>query len=56
MQVTLAGTHSSGNLDPEEDTSCSQTGTAMEQQRHQPTHKIFDPEFILSTGNAGMEV
>jgi hypothetical protein len=51
--VTLAVAHSTGDIEPEEATSSSQAGTLMEQQEYKPTHKFFNPEFILSTRNAG---
>ena len=51
--VTLAVTHI-WDMEPEEVTSSSQAGTPVEQWRHQPTHKTFNPKFILSTRNAGM--
>ena len=52
MGVTLAVTHSIGDMEPEEATSFSQAATPVERQRHQPTHKTFNPKFILSTRNA----
>ena len=52
-RVTLAVTHYIGDVEPEETTSC-QAGAPVEQWRHQPTHKTFNPKFILSTRNAGM--
>jgi hypothetical protein len=42
-----------GAMEPEEVTSCSLAGTPVEQYRHQPTHKNFNPKFILSTRNIG---
>ena len=53
MGLTLAVTHYIGDLEPEENTFCIQAGTPVEQERHQPTHKHFDPKFILSIRNAG---
>ena len=53
VKVTLAVTLYIGSMEPEEATSCSQTGTLLETQRHQPTYKTFNPKFILSTRNAG---
>jgi hypothetical protein len=54
--VTLAVTQYIGHMEPEEVTSCSQTGTiTMEQQGQQPTHKTFTTKFILSTRNVGIE-
>jgi hypothetical protein len=55
MRVTLAVTHSLGDMEPEEDTSCSQVGTPVERQGHQPTYKTFHPKCIQSTRNVGME-
>jgi hypothetical protein len=43
MRVTLAVTHSIGDMEPEEATSCSQEGK-VEQQGNQHTHKTFDPK------------
>lgn len=43
MGVSLAVTHSFGDMDPEEAISYSQIGTPMEQKRHQPTQKTFNP-------------
>ena len=56
MGVSLAVTHSIGNVGPEEATSCSQARSLMEQQGHQPTHKTFHPKFVLSRRNVGMEL
>jgi hypothetical protein len=53
MGVTLAMTHSSGDAETEEATSCSKAGTPVELSGHKPTHKTIDPKFILSTRNAG---
>jgi hypothetical protein len=47
-------THSIEDMEPEEATSCIQAGTLVEPQRHQPTHKTFNPKFILSTRNLGI--
>jgi len=44
----------SWDMEPDEFTSCSQAETLVEGQRHQPTHKTFNPKSILSTRNAGM--
>jgi hypothetical protein len=54
MGVTLAVTHYTGDMEPEEATSCSHAGTPVVQKRDQHTHKTFGPKFILSTRNAGM--
>ena len=53
--VTSAVTHSIGDMEPEEATSCSQAGTPVELQEHQPTHETFNLKFTLSRKNAGME-
>ena len=42
----LVETTNSGTMEPEVVTSCSQTG-------HWSTHKNFNPNFVLSTRNAG---
>jgi hypothetical protein len=46
-------TYYNGSIESEEATSYSQIGIPVEQWRHQPTHKTFNPNFILSTRNAG---
>jgi hypothetical protein len=55
--VTSDVSHNFGDIEPEEATSCSQAGSPEEWWRHQPTHNIFNPKFILSTSNIalGME-
>jgi hypothetical protein len=53
MWVTLAVAHITGDIEPEKATSSSQ---AVEQSRHQPTHKTSNLKFILSTTNAGAEM
>jgi hypothetical protein len=53
MRVSLAVTHYTGDMEPEEVTSYIQAGTPVEPLRYQPTHKTFNPKFILSTRNAG---
>ena len=53
MGVTLAVTHSIGDMEPEEATLYSRAGTPVEQQEHQLTHKTFNPQIILSTRYAG---
>ena len=55
MRLILAMTHNVGDMEPKAATSCSQAGTPMEQGRHQPTHKTFNPKFILSTRSTGTE-
>lgn len=48
MGVILAVTHKTGNMEPEGNTgpSCSQAGTPVEEQEHQPTHEAFNPKFF----------
>lgn len=45
MGASLAVAHYIGHRKPEEVTSCNQVGTPMTQQRHQHTHKTFNPKF-----------
>jgi hypothetical protein len=54
MGVTLAVTHSIGDIKPKEAISCGEAGTSVELQRYQHTHKTFNPKCILSTRNAGI--
>jgi hypothetical protein len=54
-RVTLAVTHYIDDMEPEEATSCSQSGTPMEPKRQQPTHKTFNPKFILSINSQTLE-
>ena len=56
MEVTLAGTHSTGDMELSEATFCSQAGNPVKQQGHQYTHKIFYPKCILSTSDVGSGV
>ena len=53
MGVTLAVTHSTGDMKPEKAIFSCQAGTTEDRQGHQPTHKPFNPEFILSERNVG---
>ena len=53
-KVTLAVTHYTEDMEPEETTSCVQAGTPVKKQRPQPTYKTFSTKFILSTSNVGM--
>lgn len=41
---------------PRRGTSCSQAGTPMERYGHPPTHRTFNPKFVLSTENAGTKL
>ena len=54
MKVTLAETYSTGDMEPEVATSSSHARPLCQRidQKHQPTHKIFDPKFFLSKRNA----
>jgi hypothetical protein len=45
--------HSIENMEPEEAAFCSQTEISVELKRQHPTHKIFDPKFILCIINKG---
>lgn len=56
LRVTLAEIPSSGDSKPEVATSCNQVGASEEEQRHQCTHKIFNPKFVLPTRNAGAKM
>jgi hypothetical protein len=53
QESTNAVTHNTGAMEPEKTTSCSQAGTSVEGERHHPTHKTFNPKFILCIRNAG---
>lgn len=53
MGVTLAVTQSTGDMEPDEATSCSQAGTSVERWEHQPAHTTSNPKFILSTRHTG---
>jgi hypothetical protein len=55
MGVTLAETHSSEDMEPDEATTYSQAGSPVEQKGHQSTHKTFNPKFVLRIRNAGTE-
>jgi hypothetical protein len=37
-----------GDWEPEIVTSCSQARLPMEEFGHQPSHKTFDPQFVLT--------
>jgi hypothetical protein len=47
MGVTLTVISSSGEMEHEETTSTRQSGPPVDRCPHQPTFKIFDPEFFL---------
>lgn len=55
MWMTLAERLKSTDEEPEEATFCSESGPPVKRQEHQPINKTFDPKFILSLRNAGME-
>jgi hypothetical protein len=48
MLVTLSEMYNSGDMELEEATSYSQPESPMEKHGYQPTHKTFDPKFVLS--------
>jgi hypothetical protein len=56
MWVILNKMPNSGEIEPEETTSSSQTGLSVERWRHQHTFKIFNPELFLSKRNAGTKM
>ena len=43
MRINLFVPHYIGDLQPEESTSYCQTGTPEVLERHEPTHKTFNP-------------
>jgi hypothetical protein len=51
MGLILTVTHSTGDMEPEEATSCSQAGPLVDLKRHQPTYETFNSKFIPSKGN-----
>ena len=53
--MTLAKMPNSGDIEPEETTSSTQTGPSVERQGHQPTYKTFNPKLLLSKRNAETE-
>ena len=55
MGVTLAETHSSEDMEPDEATPYTQAESPVEQKGHQSTHKTFNPKFVLRIRNAGTE-
>jgi hypothetical protein len=46
--VALAVINNIEDLEPEEATSCSWVVSPTQQQGHKPTHKTFNPKFVLS--------
>ena len=50
MGVILAVTHYTGDMEPEYRPPPIPTQEPQWSKRHQPTHKTFNPKFILSTG------
>jgi hypothetical protein len=55
-QVTLAEMPNSGDMEPEETTSSSQTGPPVEGWGHQLTYKTLDPKLVLSQRTAGTKM
>jgi hypothetical protein len=55
MWMTLAEMPNSGDMDPEETTSSSQTRLTVERWGYQPTYKIFNTKLLLllSKRNSG---
>ena len=49
MRVTLAGTPSNGEIEPELAISYKQVRLLMEGLKHYSSHKILDAQFVLST-------
>lgn len=43
-------------LETESDTSCRQAGLPEERGRRPPTHKTFNPKFVLPTRRAGTKM
>ena len=35
---------------------CSQVGLPVERQEHQPTHKTFNPKFVIPTRYSGIKM
>ena len=56
MWVTLAEMPNSGDMEPEETTSSSQTGPPTGEWGHQPSYKTFYPKLLLSKGNSGTKM
>lgn len=56
MWVTLAETHSCGDMEREQTTPYSQTAFPVKGEEHQPICKTFDPKFVLSTTNTGTKM
>jgi hypothetical protein len=54
--MKLAEIPNSGDKEPEEITSSSQTGSPVEGWGHQSTYKTYDPKLILSKRNAGTKM
>jgi hypothetical protein len=52
MGMILSMSQSIRKIEPEKVAPFSQAVTQVERYRHQPTHKTFNPKFILSTRNA----
>ena len=56
MWMTLAEMNSSGDMEPEGPTSCSQAGPPVRDKDTNPPIKTFDPKFVLSKRNAGTKM
>ena len=56
MLVSLAVTHSIGDMECEEATSCSQAGLPEEGGGHQSTHKVVNTKSVLLTRRAGIKM
>ena len=56
MWVILAKISNSGDMEPEETTSGSQTGRPVERWGHQSTYKTLDPKLLLSKRNSGTKM
>ena len=54
--MTLAEMNSSGDMEPEGPTSCSQAGPPVRDKDTNPPIKTFDPKFVLSKRNAGTKM
>jgi hypothetical protein len=46
----------SGDIETEVATYCTQAGLPEEGERHQSTHKTFNPKFVLCTRCAGIKM
>jgi hypothetical protein len=53
MEMTLAMTHSIGDMEHEQATSCGQGITLVVSQGYHLTHKTINSKFIMSARNVG---